>query len=48
MDIPEGKHLGTLCKSGHNWNNTEKSLRNNHGQCAIHLREIKTVGIGKI
>jgi len=27
MKIPEGKYLGTLCKRGHDWNGTGKSLR---------------------
>jgi len=27
MDIPKGKYLGTLCKRGHEWENSGKSLR---------------------
>ncbi len=27
MDIPEGKYLGTLCKRGHEWEDSGKSLR---------------------
>ena len=26
-DIPDGKYLGKLCKRGHDWNGTGKSLR---------------------
>ncbi len=31
MKIPEGKHLGNLCKRGHEWENSGKSLRSNKG-----------------
>ena len=27
MEIPEGKYLGSLCKRGHDWEGTGKSLR---------------------
>ena len=39
MNIPENKHLGTLCRRGHDWNNTGKSLRNNAGNCYKCLKE---------
>ncbi len=33
MEIPEGKHLGSLCKRGHDWNGTGYSLRYKGGSC---------------
>ncbi len=33
MDIPEGKYLGTLCKRGHEWEDSGKSLRVTSGSC---------------
>ena len=39
MDIPKRKHLGMLCKRGHNWNNTGKSLRYNRNSCCECMKE---------
>lgn len=33
LEIPEGKYLGTLCKRGHDWEGTGKSLRYKNGDC---------------
>jgi len=35
MDIPENKYLGKLCKRGHDWNGTGRSLRRNNGHGCI-------------
>jgi len=32
-EIPENKYLGKLCKRGHDWNGTGKSLRYKSGAC---------------
>ncbi len=33
MDIPEGKYLGTLCRRGHEWEDSGKSMRHRGGTC---------------
>ena len=35
MKVPEGKHLGVLCKRGHNWNRTGYSLRYNKSHACV-------------
>jgi hypothetical protein len=39
MDIPENKYLGVLCKRGHDWNDTGKSLRYKGKVCCECVKE---------
>ena len=47
MTIPENKYLGKLCKRGHDWNGTGKSLRFKSDRCCIICQKIKNINLAK-